>query len=181
VTRQLPSLRRLLLAAALAGLAGCTTLKTEQVDGESLSGRLSVKVEATETTAANSLSAGFDLQGSPERGQLNLSSPLGQVLAQAKWSADQAQLTTTDGEKTFPTLDALTQEMLGEALPVAALFDWLRGRPWAQAPSEPADPDGPAGFRQLGWQVDTSRLPEGWVTARRPQPPVVTVRARVDP
>jgi hypothetical protein len=38
----------------------------------------------------------------------------------------------------------------------------------------------PAGFEQLGWAVDVSRLAAGSVEARRATPPVVTVRARLD-
>ena len=174
--------RRALLAIALAGLSACATLdKGTTPEGESISGRLSVRVDAAGTAPARSVSASFDLQGTPSVGQLNLSSPLGSVLAQAKWTAQQATLTTPDEEKIFPSLDALTLDMLGESLPVAALFDWLRGRPWPDAPSQTSEPPAPVGFQQLGWAVDTSRLAEGWVVAKRLQAPGVTVKARVEP
>jgi outer membrane lipoprotein LolB len=62
------------------------------------------------------------------------------------------------------------------ALPLAALFDWLRGRPWPRAASQ----ERPGGFEQLGWTVDLSRRTEGWLLARRLAAPEVTVRLRLD-
>jgi outer membrane lipoprotein LolB len=165
-----------------AALLGCASVGQPGDPGaESISGRLSVRVDATGEQPARSVSAAFELQGTPDAGRLNLSSPLGTVLAQARWSPRQVSLTTPEGETSFADLNTLTQEMLGESLPVAALFDWLRGRPWSQAPSEPALPPAEAGFRQLGWVIDLARFHEGWVLAQRPQAPKVTVRARIEP
>lgn len=173
-------MRRLALAWLLAGsvLAGCATVGQQAPAGSAtLSGKLSVRVDATATTPSRSESGHFELKGSPEAGQLNLSTPLGTVMAQARWSGRQAWLATSQGETAYPDLDTLTQEMLGERLPVAALFDWLRGRPWAGAASRAVD----GGFEQLGWTIDLARFGEGWVAARRAQAPAVLVRAKVDP
>jgi outer membrane lipoprotein LolB len=52
------------------------------------------------------------------------------------------------------SLDELTTEIGGTALPVAALFDWLNGR----------------ATETSGWQADLSRHAEGRITARRLQP-----------
>ena len=70
--------------------------------------------------------------------------------------------------------------MLGESLPVAALFDWLRGRPWPGAASTTTVAPADAGFEQLGWIVNLARFDESWVAARRDAAPTVTVRARID-
>lgn len=168
-----------LFATSLLG--GCASVGQKAPTGaETLSGKLSVRVDASSSAPARSESGHFELKGTPDEGQLNLSSPLGTVLAQARWSGQRAWLTTSQGETAYPDLDTLTQEMLGERLPVAALFDWLRGRPWPGAASQAhATPAGP-GFQQLGWSVDLARFAEGWITAQRAQPPTVTVRARVD-
>jgi outer membrane lipoprotein LolB len=166
----------LLLVVSLLG--GCASVGQHAPEGgETISGKLSVRVDASAGSPARNESGNFELKGSPDNGQLNLSTPLGTVLAQARWSGRRAWLSTPQGETAYPDLDALTQEMLGERLPVAALFDWLRGRPWAGAPSR----TGPAGFQQLGWSVDLARFDQGWVSAQRVQAPVVTVRARMDP
>ena len=112
---------------------------------------------------------------------MSLTSPLGTMVAQADWSPEGARLVTSDGESRFGNLDELTREMLGESLPVAALFDWLRGRPWPGAPSQATTPPTEAGFDQLGWAVRLGRFGDGLVVAQRASPPQVTVRAQVDP
>ncbi len=168
-----------LLATSLLG--GCASVGHKApVGAETLSGKLSVRVDASSSAPARSESGNFELKGTPDEGQLNLSSPLGTVLAQARWSGQRAWLTTSQGETAYPDLDTLTQEMLGESLPVAALFDWLRGRPWPSAASQASATSTAPGFQQLGWSVDLTRFAEGWITAQRAQPPSVTVRARVD-
>lgn len=86
-------------------------------------------------------------------------------------------LQTPSEERRFDDLDALTRELLGEAIPVAALFDWLRGRPWPQAPSTAL---AGAGFSQLGWQIDLSQFNDGLVLAQRSTAPAVTLRARLE-
>ncbi|KQU68376.1 MULTISPECIES: outer membrane lipoprotein LolB [unclassified Rhizobacter] len=172
------------LATLLAGalLSACTTLQplAPTASSESLSGRMSVKVDATPSTPARSVSASFELQGTPQDGRLDLSTPLGTTIAQARWSGRKALLTTGGEQRSYPDLDALTQEMLGESLPIVALFDWLRGRAWTGAPSRATVPPADAGFQQLGWDVNLARFDEGWVVAQRAQAPAVVVRARID-
>lgn len=177
-------IRRAWGAAALAAmlLAGCATQQAPQLrqygTSDSLAGRMTVKVDATSTSQARNVTAVFDLQGTPEQGRLDLSTPLGTVLAQARWAPGQVALVTSKGEMiAFPTLDDLTREVLGESLPMAAFFDWLRGRPW---PGAPSTPDGDKGFSQLGWTVNLAQYDNGLVYAQRAQAPAVSVRAKLD-
>jgi len=165
--------RRAACVALVAALAGCATPRPPTAADE-LTGRLSVRVESQPPKSVNSA---FELRGSAERGELVLTSPLGNTLAQARWAPGSAELQTSDGTRRFADLDALAFEALGEALPLAALFDWLRGRPWAGASSTPSA----TGFEQLGWNVNLERFAEGWVTANRAKAPAVTVRARLEP
>jgi outer membrane lipoprotein LolB len=169
-----------LLAAAL--LAGCATPSRPPAAGadDALAGRLTVKVDATPTSEARNVTAAFDLQGNPQQGRLDLSTPLGTVLAQARWAPGKVALVTSQGETKFASLDELTREVLGESLPVAALFDWLRGRPWPGAPSTPSASAAEPGFAQLGWTVSLARFDDGWIAATRKQSPAVTVRAKLD-
>lgn len=171
-------------AAALAAvvMAACANVprSTERPPGESLSGRLALRVDAAAGADARSMTAAFELQGRPEAGELNLSTPLGTVLGQARWAPGSVVLVTPQGSTVYPDLDALTREVLGESLPVAALFDWLKGRPWPDAPSRPAvAPTGP-GFSQLGWVVNLAAFGDAAISAVREQPPVVTVRVKLD-
>ncbi len=179
-----------MLAASLLLVAGCATVPGPRIDdgGEVLSGRLALRVDAVDPTPARSFSAAFDLRGTATSGTLGLSTPLGSMLAEARWSPAEVALVTPQGTRRFASLDALTRELLGESVPIEAWFDWLRGRPWSGAASMPtaASPDttvppAPAGFAQLGWNVDLARFGEGAVSATRTAPaPMVTVRIRLD-
>jgi outer membrane lipoprotein LolB len=176
----------LLLAAASATLAGCATVTppTAAPDplARSYAGRLAVKVEGDD---ARSFSAGFDLQGTDVRGQLALISPIGTQVGRAVWQPGSVLWQSADGDRRFDSLDALAEEMLGEAVPLAALFDWMAGRPWGVLPSRPLTAgDGvgtEAGFRQLGWNVQTGRVADGVIVAQRRLPaPTLTVRIKLD-
>ncbi len=163
------------LVAGLIGLTGCATAPPPA--GELLSGRLSVQVAGQ---PQRSVSAGFELIGTSREGRLVLSGPLGTTALRASWSPGRAVLADRDGETQFSDLDALATAALGEAIPMAALFDWLRGRPWPDAPAR-ARADGQPGFEQLGWSIDLARWADGALEARRPAPPAITVRARLEP
>lgn len=167
--------RRLAGSLALGLIAGCAALPPPPA---SVSGRLSVQVDADATRAAQSFSAGFELNGNAERGSLQLSTPLGTTLARASWAPDVAHLVTPRGEQEFADLDELSQAALGEIVPLRALPDWLHGRPWPGAPSQVDSSD--AGFSQLGWTVDLARFDQGWLLAARAAPPTVRLRVRLD-
>jgi len=170
--------------------AACTTVPPAPPSEASdvLSGRLALRVEPVANEAPRSVSAAFDLRGDSRAGTLGLSTPLGSMLAQARWSPAEVVLTTPRETRRFASLDALTREALGESVPIEAWFDWLRGRPWPGAPSTPleaaptpsSNPPTP-GFRQLGWRVDLSQFGAGTIAAAREAPaPIVTVRIRLD-
>jgi len=169
--------------------AACTTVPPAPSEASNvLSGRLALRVEPLADEAPRSVSAAFDLRGDSRAGTLGLSTPLGSMLAQARWSPAEVVLTTPRETRRFASLDALTREALGESVPIEAWFDWLRGRPWPGAPSTPleAAPTSPSsssapGFRQLGWRVDLSQFGAGTIAAAREAPaPIVTVRIRLD-
>jgi outer membrane lipoprotein LolB len=70
----------------------------------------------------------------------------------------------------------MTQQLFGEALPLLALIDWLRGRPWPGAPNVKRDD----GFEQLGWRVGLGGFADGVLQATRDSAPAVSVRARLE-
>jgi len=138
-------------AAALL-LSACTAPRPPGAAGEAFwSGRLALRLDST---PPQSFSAGFDLRGSPQAGELQLNSPLGTTLASVRWSPQGAELRQGDWFERRDSLDELTTEISGTALPVVALFGWLRGD------STAAD----------GWTVDLSQQPQGRITARRTTP-----------
>ena len=148
--------------------------------GTFTSGRLALRVEATEQRPAQAFSAAFELVGDGTRGELKLLSPIGTQLLSARWAPGLAALITPAGATSFGSLEELSRQALGETLPLAALPDWLAGRAWPQATyttlAAPA-----VGFEQLGWSVDLNRYVDGWVEARRRTPPAVSLRVRLEP
>ena len=168
--------------AVFVSLSGCSSLapRAEQPLQMAVSGRLAVRVDPIEPGGtARSSSGSFELLGTPAAGELHLSTPLGTTVAVARWRPGDVSLQADGQTRRYHDLEQLTRDMIGESLPVEALFDWLRGRPWAGSASEPL-PDGGAGFLQLGWRVSLTQAGEGLIVATRSAPPAVTVRAKVD-
>ncbi len=168
-------LNGLLLLPLLLCLVSCATRPPAGTDPWT-SGRMSLVVQASGERPAQSLNAAFELQGNGERGELRLLGPLGTQLAAAQWAPGLALLITSEGKTMFANLDELARQALGENLPLAALPDWLAGRPWPGAPHTLQT----TGFEQLGWWVGLARLSEGFVLASREKPPTVSLRVRLD-
>jgi outer membrane lipoprotein LolB len=169
--------RQLFIGAALLALAGCASVAPPAGELPPLAGRLAVTVAAQAGSPARSASTQFELHGGAERGRLILTSPLGTTLARASWQPGAAEADTGRGVERHANLDALAQSLLGEPLPLAALVEWLHGRPWGGAPHT----SGQSGFAQLGWDIDTSRRADGLLRATRAAAPEITVRALLDP
>jgi outer membrane lipoprotein LolB len=175
-------MRHVILRAAwpalslLVALTGCATATHPAGEAPWTSGRLSVRVAASAERGAQSVSANFELRAQGDSGELRLNSPLGTRVATAIWAPGVARLITPDGETSYATLDELSRQSVGEALPLAALPDWLAGRPWPGAPHRSDD----SGFEQLDWRIGLARQREGWIEARRLSPPEVLVRVRLD-
>lgn len=163
-----------LVLAALAALSGCASRPAANAAGWT-SGRLLVKVEAGVDREARSVTADFDLRGDSRQGELRLTSPLGVQIAATRWNAHEVVLSTSRGDAVYADLGALSLDTLGEAVPLQAFPDWLAGRPWPGAPSEPSG----QGFTQLGWRVLLDALADGRLEAVRGHPPTVTVRVRL--
>lgn len=146
--------RRVMPLAFSVLLVACAAQRPPPTDANSWSGRLAVQVDGP---SPQSFSAGFDLTGSPEAGELVLSSPLGNTLATVRWSPGGAEMQQGSLITRRPNLDQLTTELGGTPLPVAALFAWMRGQP----------------LMAQGWEADLSQQPQGRISARRilPEPP----------
>jgi len=162
---------RLWLAAglliAIFLIAGCarpiSATATNGIKKDAWSGRLSLHVKSE---PEQSFSAAFELKGRPERGELTLVSPLGNVLGVLRWSPGQAELDPGNRPvQHFDSVEALMVQATGAALPLPALFAWLQGDNAAVS----------------GWQADLSRQAEGRIVARRTQPaPEADLRVVLD-
>lgn len=160
MTRAVPQRARLLaLATPFALVAGCAQpprrpggAAAPGAPRQSWSGRLALQVEDART---QSFSAGFDLRGTAQSGEMTLTNPLGGTLAVLAWTPGSALLRSGSETRQFESLDALAAHVTGTPIPVAALFDWLGG----------VDTPVP------GWQPDLSQLAQGRLRARRSDPP----------
>lgn len=142
--------RGIAAAALLALLGGCAApprLQPQPGCALDYSGRLSVVEQGAQ---ARNLYGSFELRLDGESGWLEIGSPLGQMLARARWDAASASVDDGHSRRVYPTFEDMTQASLGLRLPRAALQDWVRGRPAAGWPWREL-PQG--GFEQLGWQV----------------------------
>jgi outer membrane lipoprotein LolB len=114
-------------------------------------GRLALTVQGR---PGDSFTAGFELKGNPQAGELELLSPLGGTLGLLQWQPGKATLRSPSRSTEYESLDALVTKVAGTPVPVAALFDWLRG----VATPVP------------GWTPDLSGLPQGRIAAVRTDP-----------
>ncbi|MFY9511670.1 MAG: lipoprotein insertase outer membrane protein LolB, partial [Rubrivivax sp.] len=92
-------LRRAACAALLALLlSACATPRPPPPGSDWLAGRLSVQVRSE---PPRQLSSAFELRGDAEQGQLQLTSPLGSVVASASWAPGRATLVSSEGTKQY--------------------------------------------------------------------------------
>jgi outer membrane lipoprotein LolB len=150
--------RRSLVLTACAGtllVAGCANLARQgTIDANfagAWSGRLSLRVDSQ---PVQTFSALFELRGAPQAGELTLTTPLGNTLAQLYWSPGEALLKNGGETRRFDSVDALIEAATGTAIPVGALFAWLAGRD----------------ERVPGWRPDLSQVGTGRLQATRESP-----------
>jgi len=162
---------RLLASLGLvAMLTGCATpllmvappAPSPKVYEKKWQGRLSMTVQ---TQPPRAMSASFLLEGDARTGELLFYSPLGTTMASLQWNPLTSQLIQGHQQRRFDSIEHLTEELTGAALPINAMFDWLEG-------THSAAP---------GWQVDLSAFADGSVVAKRSSPePMVLLRIKLD-
>lgn len=163
-------LRPLFLHGALIAtilIAGCTRPISEiapnSFRNEFWTGRISLNVKSE---PEQSFSAGFELKGRSDRGELTLISPLGNVLGILRWAPGEAELDSGNRNiQRFDSVDALMAQATGAAVPLAALFAWVKGD----------------NATVSGWSADLSRHGEGRILATRMVPmPRADLRVMLD-
>lgn len=144
----------LLMVSLFFVLTGCTLLPDKPYEANpnidktdipfNASGRMSVLKDN------ESLSANFRWKHAPPNDEVDITTPLGNTIAQIELNA--SGVTLRSGSDIFQAddVDSLTQNLLGFPLPLAQLSWWLRGQ---SAPSSAAQKQ-EKGIIQAGWVID---------------------------
>lgn len=114
-------------------------------------GRIGLQVQGD---SPRDFQASFELQGTPEQGELSVLSPLGTLLARLSWQPGQALLEQGQQHWKDTSVDALALRLTHTPLSLNLLFDWLEGRP----------------TEREGWTVDLSAWSEGRIQAQQTSP-----------
>jgi outer membrane lipoprotein LolB len=137
-----------------------TTLPSTAI--QRYTGRLSLVFDEAAVGSPSSFSGAFELRGLPQKGELDLLTPLGSIAAQLKWQPGQALLIQAGQTLSFASADELIAKATGTSISAQQLFDWLQGKSTAASASD--------------WQVDLARYADGRITARRTGQQAATLR-----
>ena len=170
-----------------------------------LQGQISIKLLAMDDLPAKGVSLGFFFHGQPDAGRLDLMTPLGSQIAQVGWSTTGAWLRRSggsggdappesrfgndlsataspdDGLERFDNIGALSERVLGEAIPLQTLIHWMHGRADPQRPSTAA-PDAELAtgtFTQDGWLIDTREWPRRLQAQRAASPGLRGIQLKI--
>lgn len=166
---QFNRLSALWLCTSVLLLSGCglfsnKSKSTELAQQGQWEGRLQLRILQDKP---EQFSFTFDLQGTAENGELTIYSPLGSTVAVASWTPNSAVLTEGNKQKHFASMEDLTQQLTGAALPLPTLMAWLNR-------------DGPS---LDGWQIKAENLPRSRrIFAQRSSPlPKLHLTLLLDP
>ncbi len=162
-----------LICISLFALAGCSGLHNrpfEQVD-DATRWRLEGRLAVSDGRDSGSGSVVWEQDG--EHFMISLRAP---ISGQSWRLSGDAELCTLEGLKAYPLVakppEQLLERELGWNLPVAALRDWLRGRPMDGAVALQYDELGRvSGFREAGWEIGYRDFRDGRpmrISARKP-------------
>jgi outer membrane lipoprotein LolB len=153
---------RLLAAIAVAGwLAGCAAPAHIQGQGPAFDrvGRFAVNLQPV-AQPPYAAQGGFSWRDDGRTLRLDLSNPLGSVLARIRVTDHDSVLERADGSReSAPSPDALLTQVWGHPMPVSGLRSWIRGEaePGHDAGQVRRDGQGRlTALRQDGWDVRLS-------------------------
>jgi len=159
--------KRLAAVMALLWLAGCATQapepnKTNQSEFLRY-GRFALKAEEFNRNP-EAVQGGFTWRDTGVRFSLDLTDPMGSVIARVVAERTGATLTRANGEQIYAkSPDALLESVLGQTVPVDGLRSWLRTMKTALPGMTKVVKDSEGrleSFEQSGWRVQLSRFDE---------------------
>lgn len=165
------ALSRAYLVALLVGvlLSGCAVVpelagELAPAQGFALTARIGVRA------GTEGFSGGVRWVHEPRQDRIEISSLLGQMVAQIEFNAQGAALQLPERKVQSETLSELMQREMGWVLPLEGLADWVRALPRRGVPFEAERDD--AGrlliLRQDGWVIEYQRYFESVIMTERP-------------
>ena len=179
------------LTLSLTSLTGCQTPPpkpmvplphVDQAATQQWQGHFSIKLGPWGTQSGEGQSFTFYLQSASRTGQMDLMTPLGTQLAQVNWDPQGTRIESSEGTQQFASLKDMSQQLLGEDVPLQALPHWLQGMPSPDLPTATISADH-TGFDQAGWTIDAHGLPNGKLQATRSQTStqrLITIKVRLE-
>lgn len=125
------------------------------------SGRFAVSVDKAGGDH-DAVQGGFQWRETPQQLWLDLVNPMGSILARVEVDASGALLRYPNGEIEYaPTADVLVAQLIGYAIPVEQLRQWLRGAAGvAPTSNDRIENERLMYFEQDGWRVRLQRYDE---------------------
>ncbi|NBS72600.1 MAG: hypothetical protein EBT78_02430 [Betaproteobacteria bacterium] len=109
-------------------LTACAQLpKTNSTSHNDLliQGRLSLQIDSSPSQV---LFAPFEMRGSASKGQIDIYSPLGSILAQAMWDSEQAVLINGQRRQVFANMNDLEQKLLGTPISLPEVIQFYQSK-----------------------------------------------------
>lgn len=151
---------RMLLAALLAAatLSACAPLQPSSAPAAQRQAASAFELEGRMSASDGNRAASgrVEWQHAPAADTWTVFTPLGQIAARLESDASGARLTDASGQSLdAPDADALLPQVLGVAVPVARLSDWVQATPADGAEVRGRDALGrPALVIDQGWRID---------------------------
>lgn len=154
---------RILVFSSIALLTACASNPLGQKDTSpstvfERSGRFAISVDRF-GGGHDAVQGGFQWRETEQQLWLDLINPMGSTLARVEVSANEALLRYPNGEVEYATTpDVLVEQLLGYAVPVEEMRQWLRGQTGATSIAAEQIENGQMQyFEQNGWRVRMQR------------------------
>jgi len=144
------------LAAALGGCASMAPVPADDDAKVAVAVPFDVRGRISARRGPEGLAANFAWSHSMAADQLDLATPMGQVVARLSGDSTRVQVERGNGQTDlYPDWNALTSAVFGVTIPVEELSWWIRGVPRGGVPfgAERDDRGRLLTLRQRGWEI----------------------------
>ena len=147
-------LRIVAAAAAICAIAGCASYKPAPAAPTALPNKYSVNGKVAVNAAGKGYNARFSWAHHNLQDSVDISNPLGQVIARLEMGPEGARFLDSDGQiHLAEDVESLSKNKLGWRLPAAGLRYWLLGLPDPSHAASWQEESGERVLYQDGWRI----------------------------